>query len=320
MPCASRYITPVDRLPDRPSLPPIGTAMAQQIALLVNPAAGRGRSAVVGARLLSALRGRGADVSVHIGRSPADTVRLARDVVAEGPDALAVVGGDGLVHGALQAVVGTDVPLGIVPAGTGNDIARAFAVPRSVPEAAEAILNGRTTDADTVAAGGRYYLSVLACGFDSRVNERVNGFRFGLGRMNYLIGLAAELSSFSPLPFTVEVDGERLEAEGMLVAVGNTSSYGGGMRVCPGAVADDGLLEVVFVHAVPRASFLRFFPHVFDGSHTGLDEVTVLRGRTVAISAPDRAARPVVGYADGERLAELPITCEVVPRSVRVLT
>ncbi|MBB6172040.1 diacylglycerol kinase (ATP) [Nocardiopsis mwathae] len=293
--------------------------MAQQIALLVNPASGRGRSAVVGSRLLRELRSRGADVTVHIGRSPADSVRLAREAVAAGPDALAVVGGDGLVHGALQAVVGTDVPLGIVPAGTGNDIARAFEVPRTVPGAAAAILDGGAADADTVRAGGRHYLSVLACGFDSRVNERVNGFRFGLGRANYLIGLAAELSSFTPIPFTVEVDGQRLEAEGMLVAVGNTTSYGGGMRICPEAVADDGRLEVVFVHAVPRASFLRFFPRVFDGSHTGLDEVTVLRGRTVTISAAGPAGRPVVGYADGERLSELPVTCEVVPGSVRVL-
>ncbi|WP_046468208.1 diacylglycerol/lipid kinase family protein [Allosalinactinospora lopnorensis] len=294
--------------------------MTQNIAILVNPTAGSGRSAVTATRLIRSLRERGAEATVIAGRSAEDSVRLAREAVRAAPDALVAVGGDGLVHTALQGVVGTGVPLGVVPTGTGNDIAREFGLPRSVPAAVETILDGRAVAVDTVRAGGRHYLSVLACGFDSRVNERVNGFRLSLGRASYLVGLLAELRTFTPIRYVLEVDGEPLVAEGMCVAVGNTASYGGGMRICPDAVYDDRLLDVVFVHAMSRPAFLRFFPRVFRGTHPELDEITVLRGRTVTIATEGAGGPPTVGYADGERLTETPITCEAIPGSVRVLT
>lgn len=287
------------------------------VALLVNPAAGRRRAAVAAAALLDRLRARGAEVRVAAGESASDSARLAERLVADRPDALVAVGGDGLVHLALQALVGTDVPLGVVGAGTGNDIARELGLPRAPDAAARAVLAGHTRRIDTVAAAGRHYLSVLACGFDSRVNERVNGFRVRTGRLDYVAGVLAELGSFTPLHYTLDVDGRRLEAEGMLVAVGNTRCYGGGMRVCPDARPDDGLLDVVLVRRVGRARFLRLFPRVFTGSHTGLPEVTVLRGRRVAVAAD--GAVDVVAHADGERLAAPPLVCEAVPGSVRVL-
>ncbi|WP_067973101.1 diacylglycerol/lipid kinase family protein [Nocardiopsis trehalosi] len=292
--------------------------MGRDVSLLVNPASGSGRAAAVAVRLLRELRSRGADPAVLVGRTAADSDRLARAAVAEGTGALVAVGGDGLVHTALQAVAGTDVPLGVVPAGTGNDIARAFGAPAAVPAAAEVVLRGRAATADTVRAGGRHVLSVLACGFDARVNERVNASRLRLGRAGYVLGAVAELGSFTPVPFRLDVDGTRVAADGMLVAVGNTACYGGGMRVCPDAVPDDGLLDVVLVRAVSRAAFLRFFPLVFSGAHTRLDEVTVLRGRRVRIATAPGAA-PVPAYADGERLGAPPLTCEAVPGAVRVL-
>src|SRR5690606_12132153 len=288
--------------------------MPSTVSLLVNPASGSGRAAVAAGRLLTRLRALGTEPTVLIGRSAADSARLAREAVRRKPDALVAVGGDGMVHTALQAVAGTDVPLGVVPAGTGNDIARELGIGRSATEAAERIARGYTVPADTVHCTGQgvdlHYLSVLACGFDSRVNERVNGFPISLGRAGYLVGLAAELRSFRPIPYRIEVDGEVLEAEGMLAAVGNTRCYGGGMKVCPGARYADGLLEVVFVHAVAAADFVRFFPRVFSGTHTELDEVAVVRGRRVTITTDGRAAGipAVVGYADGERVGETPLT------------
>lgn len=289
--------------------------MTQRIALLVNPSSGSRRAGVAAMSLVRALRAHGARVTIAAGRSAGDSVRFAGEMAARRPDALVAVGGDGLVHAALQGVVGTGVPLGIVAAGTGNDIARAFGLPKAPGDAAEAIVAGRTSLVDTVRAGDRHFLSVLACGFDSRVNARVNAFPVRMGRVNYVVGTLAELRSLAPIPFRVDVDGTVLEAEGALVAVGNTDSYGGGMRICPGADPTDGIAEVVFVHAASRARMLRFFPRVFSGSHVELDEVTVLRGKRITISADTE----VVGYADGERLAALPLTCEVMPDSVRVL-
>ena len=294
--------------------------MPPHIALLVNPASGRRRASVIAVRLKEALRGAGARVHVYTGRSAADSRRLARLAASDGPDALVAVGGDGLAHQALQGVVGSGVPLAVIPAGTGNDIARAFGLPRgSAKSVATAILEGRTRPSDVVrltTADGtqRYYMSVLACGFDARVNERVNNFRFGVGRAGYLVGLLAELRSFRPIDFEIDIDDHRIAEPGMLVAVGNTTAYGGGMHVCAEAVPDDGLLDVVFVKEGPLGRFLRMVPKVVNGSHRALDEVVLDRGRSVTIRGEAGTA-----FADGERMGPPRLVCDVVPKAVEML-
>ncbi|WP_017604878.1 diacylglycerol/lipid kinase family protein [Nocardiopsis alkaliphila] len=294
--------------------------MSPHVCLLVNPASGRRRAAVIAVRLKEALRAAGARVHVYTGRSAADSRRLARLAVSDRPDALVAVGGDGLVHQALQGVVGSGVPLAVVPAGSGNDVARAFGAPKaSVPRLAQALLAGRSRPSDvvrlTLADGSRrYYMSVLACGFDARVNERVNNLRFGMGRVGYLYGIVAELRTFDPIDFEIEIDGRTIREPGMLVAVGNTDSYGGGLRVCAGALPDDGRLDVVLMREASRGRFIRHFPRLLNGSHLGLDEVRVEHGATVTI----RGAAGVA-YADGERMGEPTLVCQVVPKAVEML-
>ncbi|MBR8742135.1 diacylglycerol kinase family protein [Nocardiopsis sp. MG754419] len=294
--------------------------MSPHIALLVNPAAGRRRAAAIAVRLKEALRSAGARVHVYAGRSAADSRRLARLAVSDHPDVLVAVGGDGLVHQALQGVVGSGVPLAVVPAGSGNDVARAFGVRRSnVRDLAQAILAGRTRPSDVVRltlpdGTRRYYMSVLACGFDARVNERVNNFRFGMGRAGYLFGIVAELRTFAPVDFEVEVDGRTIAEPGMLVAVGNTDSYGGGLKMCAGAEPDDGLLDVVLMREAPLSRFVLQFPRLLNGSHLELEEVRRERGATVTIRG-----EAGVAYADGERMGPPTLTCQVVPKSVEML-
>lgn len=267
------------------------------------------------------LRAGGAEVSVIVGDSAADALERACAAVAERPDALVAFGGDGLVHLAVQAVAGTDVPLGIIPAGTGNDIATALGVPRKDPiAAARTVLRGRSrlVDAARIRAGrvDELFAGVVCCGFDSRVNERANGLTWPPGMAKYLLATAQELRRFRPIPFRVTFDdGEPIEREAMLVAVGNTSSYGAGMRVCPDARPDDGLLDVMILEAVSTAEFVRVFPSVYRGSHVSHEAVSVRRVRSVRLEAPD-----VVAYADGERIGASPITCEIQPGALRVIT
>lgn len=294
--------------------------MSPHVCLLVNPTSGRRRAAVIAVRLKEALRAAGARVHVYTGRSAADSRRLARLAVSDRPDVLVAVGGDGLVHQALQGVVGSDVPLAVVPAGSGNDVARAFGVGKtSIGTTAQAILAGRTRPSDvvrlTLADGTqRYYMSVLACGFDARVNERVNGFRFRMGRVGYLLGIIAELRTFDPIDFEIDIDGRTITEQGMLVAVGNTESYGGGLRVCAGAVPDDGRLDMVLMRAAPRGRFVRRFPRLLNGSHLDLAEVRVEQGTKVTIRGAAGAA-----YADGERMGEPTLVCQVMPKAVEML-
>ncbi|MFI1925224.1 MULTISPECIES: diacylglycerol kinase [unclassified Streptomyces] len=294
--------------------------MTSEITLFVNPAAGRGRGAHAARPAASALRAAGYTVRTVLGVDAEDALVRARAAVADGTGALIAVGGDGLAHLALQAVAGTRTPLGLVAAGTGNDFARALGLPVRDPAAAarlvaDALKGARIRDIDLGRVGDRWFGTVLASGFDSRVNDRGNRMRWPVGRARYDLAMLAELAAFRPFPYRITLDdGAVREVEATLVAVGNGSSYGGGMRICPGADLTDGLFDVTVVGDCRRGTLLRVFPKVYRGTHVDHPKVTVLRAAKVEI-----AAAGVSGYADGERLGELPLTARCVPGAVRLI-
>jgi diacylglycerol kinase (ATP) len=293
------------------------------VALLVNPTSGLGRGAKLGAAVGDLLRQGGLRVDDVSGADAGAAARNARGAVDAGVQALVVVGGDGMVHLGANVVAGTGVPLGIIAAGTGNDIARSLGLPvLDAAAAGEVVRRGsvRTIDAarhlpDDGAPGAGWFVGVLGAGFDAKVNERANAWRWPKGRMRYNLAIARELPVFKPLPYVLELDGERVEANAMLVAVGNGPSYGGGMQVCPDAEMDDGLLDVMIVDKISIPEFLKVFPKVYSGAHKNHPAVTIRRAKQVRLSTPG-----IVSYADGERFAPLPMSCEVVPGALRVLT
>ncbi|MFD7549930.1 diacylglycerol kinase [Streptomyces sp. NPDC059578] len=293
--------------------------MTSEITLFVNPTAGRGRGARSARPAATALRAAGLRVRTLVGETPADALRRAREAVRGGTGALVVVGGDGMTGLALQAVAGTDTPLGVIAVGTGNDFARTLGLPLRDPIAAarlvaDALKQGHTPAVDLGRAGDRWFGTVLASGFDSRVNDRGNRMRLPLGRFTYDLALLAELTAFRPLPYRLTLDrGPALELEATLVAVGNGTSYGGGMRICAGADPTDGLLDVTVVGDCSRTTLLRVFPRVYRGTHLDHPKVTVHRAVRVELAAPG-----VTGYADGEPLGPLPLAVTCVPGAVRV--
>jgi diacylglycerol kinase (ATP) len=294
----------------------------EHIALLVNPTSGLGRGAKLGAAVLTQLRAAGLRVEDVSGADAASASDNARRAVESGVDALVVVGGDGMVHLGANVVAGTEVPLGIVAAGTGNDIARALGLPiHDTAAAADVVRRGATRIIDAArhvpddgTAGAGWFVGVLGAGFDAKVNERANGWRWPKGRMRYNLAIARELPIFKPLPYVLELDGEHIEANAMLVAVGNGPSYGGGMQVCPDAEMDDGLLDVMIVDKISIPEFLKVFPKVYSGAHKDHPAVTIRRAKSVRLDTPR-----IVSYADGERYAPLPMSCEVVPGALQVL-
>lgn len=293
-----------------------------RIALLVNPTSGGGRGAGSGTAVAEQLRAAGTEVLDVSGSDAGDARRKAEVALDQGVDALVVVGGDGVVHLGVNLVAGTTTPLGIVPAGTGNDIARALDLPMDdVAAAGSLVLSGRIRSIDAArhlpddgAIGAGWFAGVLGAGFDAKVNERANGWRWPKGPRKYDLAIARELPVFKPLPYVLELDGETVTANAMLVAVGNGPSYGGGMLVCPDAQLDDGLLDVMIVDKISKLEFLKVFPKVYTGAHKDHPAVTIHRAKTVRLSTPG-----IVSYADGERYAPLPMTCEVVPGALRVL-
>ena len=289
--------------------------MSREIALLVNPTAGRGRGARAGREVAGRLHDAGHAVRQLIGRDVSESQDMAREAVARGTDALVVVGGDGMVHLGLQAVGGTEVPFGVVPAGSGNDFARAIGVPlRDTAAAASIVVTGAERRIDLGRVGDQWFAGVVAAGFDARVNDRANRMRWPRGRMRYNAAMLVELGVFQPVPYVLDLDGEAWETSAMLVTIGNIPSYGGGMKVTPGAILDDGLLDIMIVKPLSKARFLTVFPRVYTGSHVDLPFVEIRRAKQVRIDAPG-----ITTYADGERLGPLPQTFEAVPAALRVL-
>jgi diacylglycerol kinase (ATP) len=291
------------------------------VGLLVNPAAGHGKAVAAASRARA--RFAALDVSVRdlIGPDPAASQQLAKDAVADGVDALVVVGGDGMIHLALPAVVGTDTPLGVIPAGTGNDQAREYGWPRKNPEAAADVIAAgkvRVVDVGQAAtADGKitYFGSVLAAGFDSLVSDRTNRMRWPHGRARYNVAMLAEFVNLRPLPFVVTLaDGTMITRDVLLVAVGNTKSYGGGMRIAPAADPSDGLLDVTIGGAGPRRDVIRMMPTVYKGTHVSRTQVQVLRTPSLRLESSG-----INAYADGEYLGPLPVDVTLRPHALTLL-
>jgi diacylglycerol kinase (ATP) len=234
--------------------------------------------------------------------------------VQDGVDALVVVGGDGMVHLGAQAVAETETALGIIPAGTGNDVARYFDIPRKDPVgAAELVIRGTTRQVDLARSGTKYFATVLAAGFDALVNERANRMSWPRGQMRYNLATLAELRVFRPLHYTLDLDGRQVTLEAMLVAVGNGPSFGGGLRITEGAVLDDGMLDVVVIKPMSRGGLVRTYPKLFSGTHTTHPQYEHHLVRKVTVASPG-----ITTYADGERFGELPLTVECAPGALTV--
>ncbi len=291
-----------------------------RVVIVINPVAGRRRGLEIGDRARDRLVALGHEVSVVSTVDAAGTRADLSAAIVRGVDTVLAVGGDGLVHTILDLVAVPGLTLGLLPAGTGNDAARALGVPtRDVDAALDVVLTGstRTIDLAEVACKDgerRLVATVVASGFDSQVNERANAMTWPAGNLRYLRAIAAELASFTPLQFVLTLDGgEVLHRRAMLVAVGNGPSFGGGLRICEGAEIDDGLLDVVVINPLSTLTFIRVFPRLRRGTHTELPQFERHRVRSVRVESAG-----VVSYGDGERIGPLPRTVRVVPGALTV--
>ncbi|MFL6110946.1 MAG: diacylglycerol kinase [Catenulispora sp.] len=295
------------------------------VVTLINPTSAKGAGARAGQRAVAALRAAGIEVTEVVGRDAADGEERAREALLKQPDAaLVVVGGDGMVSAGLRLLTGDpERPLGIIPAGTGNDTARSLGIPLKDPEAAARVIAdgeaGRIDLGEATAGAGtghevvRRFTTVLACGLDSRVNDRANRMRWPRGKRRYDLSMLLELPRFKAPRFGIRLDGRESEGECMLVAIGNGPSYGGGMLVCPEARMDDGRFQATVVDRVTKPTLLTIFPKVFSGRHITHPKVNVHHAAEIELRAEN-----VSCWADGERIGELPVTLRTLPKALRV--
>lgn len=298
-----------------------------EVAVLANPVAGRGRHGGVAGELMDRLAAAGLRARLLDAPGRDAALAAARAAVEGRPAALVAVGGDGTVHLAVQAVAGTGVPLGVVPIGTGNDFAGATGLPTDPRRAAEAVTAaltaGRTRTMDLARATGAdraggaepiWYATVLSAGLDASINERANRMRWPKGPSRYQLSILAEIAMLRPHDYALVLDGERTELTAMLIAVGNTTSYGGGVPICPRADHADGLLDLTVIDPIGRPTAIRINSLARRGAHLAHPKVRCFQARTVEIHGP-----AVYTYADGERAAALPVTVAAVPDALRLL-
>ena len=306
--------------------------MTGRVGVVCNPTAGHGRAARARTAVLDGLAATGRQPVDLTGRDYDDALAATRAALADGLDAVVVVGGDGMVHLGANVVTGTSVPLGIVAVGSGNDIAGALGLPvHDVPASLDVLsrtlgdpAGTRLVDAVAVSTPGarpdRWYVSSLCAGLDAAVADHAARLRWPRNGGRYVRAIFAELAAFRPYGFRITADGETWEQEATLVTVSNTPLFGGGMRVAPGAVPDDGLLDLVTAHGLARHQVVRLFPLLFSGRHVDHPAVRTRRVRSVRIEPlTDLGANPPAAIVDGEPLRALPLQCDVHPRALRVL-
>jgi diacylglycerol kinase (ATP) len=299
------------------------------IALVVNPAAGRGRAERI-SRAVAGVLGDYADVRVFdAGASPADSLAAVRSAAAEGVDAIVVCGGDGIVHLAANVLAGGAIPLGVLPAGSGNDIADLLGMAPDPVRAAhqvgaalarDSVIRidiGRCDGPPLVSGTDRAFVGLVYAGFDSAVNERANRLRLVPASARYNIALAIETLRLGARRMRLGLDGESRDVTATLVAVGNGAQYGGGKRIAPHAQWHDGVLGVTVIGPVSRRTLARLAPTLPRAGHVGHPAARFHDARHVCLEAPDRP--DTVAYADGEPVGPLPMRVWVQPAALPVL-
>lgn len=291
---------------------------------IVNKMSGNGKGMKIWKRVESLLRKLQIDYLVEFSVSPIHAADLVRQMSnKQKVKVLAVVGGDGTVQSMIHALVGGNIPLGIIPAGSGNDLARGLKIPLNPEKALHYLLTGETKKIDIVQIGDRYCMTVVGIGIDGKVAQTVNQSRykkwfnfFKLGHLSYVLSLFQVLLHYRPVKATITVDGkEWVFPEAWLIAVANFPNYGGGMMICPGACYHDGEFHICIVDGLTRWGLLRIFPAVFQGKHISHSGVTLLKGKTIEVNSES----PMPTHGDGEIIGETPIKISVLQEAIPVI-
>jgi YegS/Rv2252/BmrU family lipid kinase len=284
------------------------------LALLVNPASAHGRSLKLLPGLERELDELRIPFRVERTRGLEDGVERALRA-ADADEVPVVISGDGLIGAVGGALAGSETPLGIVPGGRGNDLARVLGIPAEPQAAAAMLAAGRTRRIDVGEVNGKRFLGIVSVGFDSEANRVANETQFLRGNLVYAFAALRTLVRWKPARFTVRVDDERYRFTGYSVSVANNRAFGGGMFIAPDAELDDGCFDIVAVGEVGKLKFVGNLPKVFKGTHVEEEQVSVFRARHLELTA----SKPFPVYADGEHLSDLPASLRVLPRALSVV-
>jgi diacylglycerol kinase (ATP) len=293
----------------------------KRIAVILNPVAGRGQAGrrryEVESYFSRAVRNIHNIVSWKIIETTGhgSATQIARDAVDSGVQVVVAAGGDGTLCEVLNGIVGSDVKLGLIPLGTGNDFARTIGVGLSIKNAVLSVFYGDPVKIDVGKIRDRYFINVAGCGFDALVAERINSGTGNLrGKAAYISAVLQTLKDFEPVDMKLTLDGETRTVRALLCAVANARSYGGGMKVAPDALLNDGVFDICLVSA-GKWEFVKSFPKVFKGTHTTHPDVYMARAKTVCVETE----KPIRVIVDGEQYGETPAEFTLLPQAITLL-
>ena len=289
----------------------------REFVLITNPVSGKGKAAAVAEQVLQRLIAEGYTGRLELTTQAGDANRIARETIENGSHWIIACGGDGTIHEVVNAIAEKpDVVLGVLPCGKGNDFAEALKIPTKPVEAIQVLLDGVARQVDLGKIGDHYFDTIVTCGYDAEVSRRVTeeGTPFS-GTAAYVYTAITTLFRYRSPVVRLEGDFGSYEGEILLTATGVTSSYGGGMKIVPGAVIDDGLFDVCIIEPVPRRTVLRLLATLFWGGHAGHPAVQMHRTKSLAIETDP----PILLYADGEPICYTPATVEIVERGLTVI-
>jgi diacylglycerol kinase (ATP) len=284
------------------------------LILAINPVSGRGRArkkALIAKEYFNLL---GIRITLLEGQSLDDfREKLIELLEHETISGVVAFGGDGFIHEIIQHIVPRDIPLGVIPCGTGNDFARSIGVYKlSLTQQMDLIAQSDSRAIDLGRVEQTWFAAILSSGFDALVNERANVMQWPKGRMRYNIAMIEKIIQLRAHSYRILLDGDHIDVEATLVTVANGPSYGGGMNVCPDAKLTDGLFDVMILGKVSRTELLKVFPKVYSGRHVGHPAVTFYRCREIEIVGSGSS------YADGEPISPLPLTATCLGNAMKV--
>jgi diacylglycerol kinase (ATP) len=290
--------------------------------IVINPTSGRGKGKVFGEQALAEFAKHAIEIIDLSAENFKQAAKNAKEAVEKKIiDGLVVVGGDGMFHLGVNAVVNSNIPVGLIAAGTGNDSARALGLPiHNVVEGVAALVSkiGKTRKVDLIESKSNdrtfYSFGAVSAGFDALCNARANKWKWITGPIKYRFAMYRELAAFKPIPYRAVVDGVERVFEAILCTVSNSPSYGGGLLITPEAKVDDGKLDLFILNAISRLELIKIFPTVYYGGHVGHPAVEIMRVESIELHSPGMPA-----YSDGEHVGAAPVTCVVSPKSLNVL-
>ena len=289
----------------------------QEFVLITNPISGKGKATATAEQAFQRLTAEGYAGRLEFTTQSGDANRIAQEAIENDLHWIIACGGDGTIHEIVNAIAEKpDVVLGVLPCGKGNDFAEALKIPTKPVEAIEVLLNGATRQVDLGKIGDHYFDTIVTCGYDAEVSRRVTeeGAPFS-GTASYVYTAITTLFSYQSPTALLEGDFGSYEGKILLTATGITASYGGGMKIVPGAIMDDGLFDVCIIEPVPHRTVLRLLLTLFWGGHAGHRAVQMHRTKSLTIETDP----PILLYADGERICYTPATVEIIERGLTVI-